>query len=75
MKFTFLNTGEGLPGTEVAMMSLGDKPVYLCCGHTDMRKSINGFFKIGRDKQGQGKAYFRQSALSGIKRGNSREKR
>jgi transposase len=24
------------------MMTLGDKPVYLCCGQTDMRKSING---------------------------------
>ena len=23
-------------------MSFGEKPVYLCCGHTDMRKSING---------------------------------
>jgi len=24
------------------MMKFGGKPVYLCCGHTDMRKSING---------------------------------
>ena len=24
------------------MMRFGEKPVYLCCGHTDMRKSING---------------------------------
>ena len=24
------------------MLSFGKKPVYLCCGHTDMRKSING---------------------------------
>jgi transposase len=24
------------------MLSFGGKPVYLCCGHTDMRKSING---------------------------------
>jgi len=23
-------------------MRFGGKPVYLCCGHTDMRKSING---------------------------------
>lgn len=23
-------------------MKFGDKTVYLCCGHTDMRKSING---------------------------------
>jgi len=24
------------------MLSFGSKKVYLCCGHTDMRKSING---------------------------------
>ena len=24
------------------MMRFDGKPVYLCCGHTDMRKSING---------------------------------
>ena len=24
------------------MLSFGDKPVYLYCGHTDMRKQING---------------------------------
>jgi transposase len=24
------------------MLSFGGKAVYLCCGHTDMRKSING---------------------------------
>jgi len=24
------------------MISFGKKPVYLCCGYTDMRKSING---------------------------------
>jgi len=24
------------------MLTFGEKPVYLCCGHTDMRKSING---------------------------------
>lgn len=24
------------------MLKLEDKPVYLCCGYTDMRKSING---------------------------------
>jgi transposase len=28
------------------MLSLGDKPVYLCCGHTDMRKSINGLMVL-----------------------------
>jgi len=36
------------------MLNFGKKPVYLCCGHTDMRKSINGLtilvknsFKMG----------------------------
>lgn len=24
------------------MLKFGDKPVYLACGHTDMRKQING---------------------------------
>jgi len=28
------------------MLSLGDKPVYLCCGHTDMRKQINGLMTL-----------------------------
>jgi len=28
------------------MMNFGDKPVYLCCGHTDMRKSINGLMAL-----------------------------
>ena len=28
------------------MLSFGDKPVYLCCGHTDMRKSINGLMVL-----------------------------
>ncbi|MDR0796958.1 MAG: IS66 family insertion sequence element accessory protein TnpB [Tannerella sp.] len=27
-------------------MRFGGKPVYLCCGHTDMRKSINGLSAI-----------------------------
>lgn len=27
---------------DVVMLNFGKKPVYLCCGHTDMRKSING---------------------------------
>jgi transposase len=31
-----------LQGVEVAMIRWNDKPVYLCCGYTDMRKSING---------------------------------
>jgi len=28
------------------MLSFGDKPVYLCCGVTDMRKSINGLMVL-----------------------------
>jgi len=28
------------------MLSFGEKPVYLCCGHTDMRKSINGLMSL-----------------------------
>jgi len=28
------------------MLSLGDKPVYLCCGCTDMRKSIDGLMGL-----------------------------
>jgi len=28
------------------MLSFGNKAVYLCCGHTDMRKSINGLMVI-----------------------------
>jgi transposase len=28
------------------MLRLEDKPVYLCCGYTDMRKSINGLAAI-----------------------------
>ena len=28
--------------TGVVMLSFDGKTVYLCCGHTDMRKSING---------------------------------
>lgn len=28
------------------MLSFGGKPVYLCCGHTDMRKSINGLMTL-----------------------------
>jgi transposase len=28
------------------MIKLGDKTVYLACGHTDMRKSINGLAAI-----------------------------
>jgi len=28
------------------MMKFGEKSVYLCCGHTDMRKSINGLLLL-----------------------------
>lgn len=28
------------------MMRFGDKTVYLCCGYTDMRKSINGLSSL-----------------------------
>ena len=28
------------------MMRFNDKPVYLCCGHTDMRKQINGLMTL-----------------------------
>jgi len=28
------------------MLRFGEKPVYLCCGHTDMRKSINGLMAL-----------------------------
>lgn len=35
-----------MPGVEIIMMRWNDKPVYLCCGHTDMRKSINGLMTL-----------------------------
>lgn len=28
------------------MLSFNEKAVYLCCGHTDMRKSINGLAEL-----------------------------
>jgi transposase len=31
------------------MMRWGEKPVYICCGHTDMRKSINGLMMLVKD--------------------------
>jgi len=31
-----------VPGVDVYMLTFKDKSVYLCCGHTDMRKSIDG---------------------------------
>ena len=30
-------------------MRWGDKPVYLCCGYTDMRKSINGLMMLVKE--------------------------
>ena len=30
-------------------MRFSDKPVYICCGHTDMRKSINGLMALVKD--------------------------
>jgi len=35
-----------MPGADVVMLSFGKKPIYLCCGHTDMRKSINGLMTL-----------------------------
>ena len=35
-----------MQGTQNVMLSFGDKSVYLCCGHTDMRKSINGLMAL-----------------------------
>ncbi len=31
------------------MIRWGDKPVYLCCRYTDMRKSINGLMTLVQD--------------------------
>lgn len=31
------------------MMRFGEKPIYLCCGFTDMRKSINGLMTLVKD--------------------------
>ena len=30
-------------------MRWSEKPVYICCGHTDMRKSINGLMALVKD--------------------------
>lgn len=35
-----------MPGADAAMLNLESKRVYLACGHTDMRKSINGLAAI-----------------------------
>ncbi len=34
------------------MVNIGDKKVYLACGHTDMRKSINGLSVIVQESFG-----------------------
>lgn len=31
------------------MIRLSDKPIYICCGYTDMRKSINGLITVVQD--------------------------
>jgi transposase len=33
-------------GADGIMLNLGGKPVYLCCGQTDMRKQINGLMVL-----------------------------
>lgn len=38
--------GKNLPGVDGAMINCNGKTVYLCCGHTDMRKSINGLMEL-----------------------------
>lgn len=35
-----------MQGADCAMLSFNGKTVYLCCGHTDMRKSINGLMAL-----------------------------
>ena len=35
-----------MPGVGAAMITFGNKRIYLACGHTDMRKSINGLAAI-----------------------------
>ena len=35
------------------MLSFGEKAVYLCCGYTDMRKSINGLMVLVRNSFSQ----------------------
>ncbi|BAE85205.1 hypothetical protein DSY3416 [Desulfitobacterium hafniense Y51] len=42
----FRITEKSLSHPEVTMMQFSDKPVYLCCGCTDMRKSINGLMSL-----------------------------
>jgi len=35
-----------MPGVGTVMITFGNKQIYLACGHTDMRKSINGLAAI-----------------------------
>lgn len=35
-----------MPHLEDTVMRWGEKKVYICCGHTDMRKSINGLMTL-----------------------------
>ena len=35
-----------MPGVSANMIAFGNKRIYLACGHTDMRKSINGLAAI-----------------------------
>ena len=35
-----------MPGIRLLMLSFGEKAIYLCCGVTDMRKSINGLMTL-----------------------------
>jgi transposase len=35
-----------MPGVGAVMITFGNKRIYLACGHTDMRKSINGLAAI-----------------------------
>lgn len=35
-----------MPGVDGTMLNVNGKAAYLCCGHTDMRKSINGLMAL-----------------------------
>lgn len=39
-----------MPDTEDNIMRFSNKPVYICCGATDMRKSINGLTMMVSEK-------------------------
>ena len=42
-------TNYGLPRVVRSMLNWNGKTVYLCCGHTDMRKQINGLMVAVKD--------------------------